>query len=34
MADYANEDRLPAPEFKVGDIVYLDKRNIKLLRPN
>jgi hypothetical protein len=29
QAEYANNDRLPAPRFKVGDKVFLDTRNIR-----
>jgi hypothetical protein len=34
QAEYANEDRIPAPQFKVGDEVFLDTRNIRTTRPN
>lgn len=34
MQEYANRSRQPAPEFKVDDMVYLDKRNIKTTRPS
>jgi len=34
MADYINKDRLLIPEFKIENIVYLNKRNIKLLYLN
>lgn len=32
--EQADRHRLPAPEFKVGDMVMLDRRNIKTERPN
>lgn len=32
--EQADRHRLPAPEFKVGDMVMLDRRNIKTVRPN
>ena len=32
--EQADRRRLPAPEFKVGDMVMLDRRNIKTKRPN
>lgn len=31
--DYANRHRDPAPNYQVGDMVYLDARNIKTNRP-
>ena len=34
MTEHANNRRLPAPEFKEGDMVMLDSRNIKTARPN
>jgi len=34
QAKYANDGRLPAPVFKVGDMVMLDTRNIRTVRPN
>ena len=34
QAEQANRRRHPAPEFKVGDMVMLDARNIKTTRPN
>ena len=34
MTIQANRHRLPAPEFKEGDWVMLDSRNIKTTRPN
>lgn len=34
QTDQANRSRHPAPEFKVGDKVFLDGRNIKTTRPN
>lgn len=33
QATYANEKRLPAPRYRVGDKVYLSLKNIKLSRP-
>lgn len=32
--DQANRRRTPAPAYKVGDLVYLDARNIKTTRPS
>ena len=32
--DHANRHRLPAPEFREGDLVMLDSRNVKTTRPN
>ncbi|KAI1590430.1 Chromo domain containing protein, partial [Pyrenophora tritici-repentis] len=34
QAEYANEGRLPAPAFKVGDQVMLDTRNLRTKRPS
>ncbi|KAI1511896.1 hypothetical protein Ptr86124_008736, partial [Pyrenophora tritici-repentis] len=34
QAEYANDARLPAPEFKVGDQVMLDARNFRTTRPS
>ncbi|KAI2477934.1 hypothetical protein Ptr902_10617 [Pyrenophora tritici-repentis] len=34
QAEYANNHRLPAPEFKVGDRVIVDFRNLRTTRPN
>ena len=34
QADQKNRHRLPAPEFRVGDKVMLDSRNIKTTRPS
>jgi hypothetical protein len=34
QAEYANAHRLPAPEFRVGDYVMLDSRNIRTTRPS
>jgi hypothetical protein len=34
QAEYANDNRLPAPQFKVNDLVLLDTRNIRTTRPN
>ena len=34
QAEQANRRRHPAPEFRVGDMVMLDARNIKTTRPN
>ncbi len=34
MIDNANRHRLPAPEFKEGDMVMLNSKNIKTTRPN
>ena len=34
QTEQANRHRLPAPQFKVGDYVMLDARNIKTARPN
>lgn len=34
QAKYANQGRLPATHFKVGDYVMLDFRNIRTTRPN
>ncbi|KAK1911210.1 hypothetical protein P3342_011812 [Pyrenophora teres f. teres] len=34
QAEYANEHRRPAPEFKVGDRVMVDFRNLRTTRPN
>jgi hypothetical protein len=34
MEYYANQSRHPAPEYHVGDRVYLDARNIPSMRPN
>lgn len=33
QAEYANNDRQPAPSFQVGDQVMLDVRNIRTTRP-
>jgi hypothetical protein len=33
QAEYANENRMPAPELKVGDKVMLDTRNLRTRRP-
>ena len=30
---YANQKRLPAPRYKIGDLVYLSLKNIKTIRP-
>ncbi|KAI1007122.1 hypothetical protein K3495_g1089 [Podosphaera aphanis] len=32
-SSYANEKRLPAPQYQVGDGVYLSLKNLKLSRP-
>lgn len=32
-SSYANELRLPAPRYKVGDFVYLSLKNLSLARP-
>ena len=32
MADFANRRRMPATAFKVGNIVMLDTRNIRIIR--
>lgn len=32
--EYADRHRIPAPEFKVGDMVMLDTRNLKTNRPS
>lgn len=32
--EQADRRRMPAPEFRVGDMVMLDSRNIKTVRPN
>ena len=32
--EYANRSRAPATKFRVGDMVILDARNIKIRRPN
>ena len=34
MTEHANNRRLPVPEFKEGDMVMLDSRNIKTSRPS
>ena len=34
ITDQLNKKRLPAPAFKVGDIIILNLRNIKTERPN
>jgi hypothetical protein len=34
QAEYANDHRHPAPQFKVGDYVMLDARNLRTTRPN
>jgi transposase InsO family protein len=34
QAEYANQNRLPAPVFQKDDLVMLDTRNIKTTRPN
>lgn len=34
QSTYANEKRLPAPRYQVGDRVYLSLRNIRLARPS
>lgn len=34
QATYANEKRLPAPRYKVGDRVYLSLKNLALSRPS
>lgn len=34
QSEQANRRRHPAPEFRVGDMVMLDARNIKTTRPN
>lgn len=31
---YANDYRHPAPAYKVGDLVWLDARNLRTLRPS
>lgn len=33
QATYANKKRLPAPRYKVGDMVFLSLKNLTLLRP-
>ncbi|KAI0999387.1 hypothetical protein K3495_g8806 [Podosphaera aphanis] len=33
-ASYANDNRLPAPRFKVGDYAYLSLKNLALERPS
>ncbi|KAI0991666.1 hypothetical protein K3495_g16521 [Podosphaera aphanis] len=34
QSSYANERRLPAPRYKVGDLVYLSLKNLALARPS
>lgn len=34
QTEYANKSRLPAPSFQVGDLVTLNARNIKTIRPS
>jgi transposase InsO family protein len=34
QAEFADKKRLPAPEIRIGDKVFLDGRNIKTQRPN
>jgi len=31
---YANRSRLPTPDLRIGDLVYLDRRHIKTSRPS
>lgn len=33
QASYANENRLPAPRYRVGDRVFLSLKNLRLSRP-
>lgn len=33
QSTYANEMRLPAPRYKIGDLVYLSLKNLALARP-
>lgn len=33
QSTYANDRRLPAPRFKVGDYIYLSLKNVKTSRP-
>ncbi|KAF7445755.1 CHROMO domain containing protein [Pyrenophora tritici-repentis] len=34
MEHYANQHRQPAPDYRVGDKVYIDARNIPTMRPS
>jgi hypothetical protein len=34
MTLYANKSRLGGPRFREGDLVYLLRRNIKIIRPS
>ena len=34
MAKYYNQKRTPAPDYKPGDMVYLDSSDIQTTRPS
>lgn len=34
QAEYANDNRLPAPEFRVGDLVMINAKHIRTTRPS